>query len=197
MSGSMVLLGIGVVDGEASANLALVAVIAAFVLGALLAHLAHARRRSAGRPLHPVSLVAAEAALVVAAAAWLVVTDLPPPGPGTPWEEFGVLVTLAFAMGLQNAVVLAVGRVAVATTYETGSIDASAGPPPRSWWRRRPTAARSAGSCSCWPRSSSATWRAPPSAPLRAPRRPGCSPPLCPWLRWPSGSLVPPDGRPD
>jgi uncharacterized membrane protein YoaK (UPF0700 family) len=123
MSGSLVLLGIGVVDGEASTNLAFVAVIVAFVLGAALAHLVHARRRAEGRPLRPALLVAVEAALVVAAAVWLLATDLPPAGPGTPWEAFPVLVVLAFAMGLQNAVVLAVGSVAVATTYETGSID--------------------------------------------------------------------------
>jgi uncharacterized membrane protein YoaK (UPF0700 family) len=123
MSGSLVLLGIGVVDGEASTNLAFVAAIAAFVLGAVLAHLAHARRRTAGLPLRPAALVASEAVLVLAAAGWLLATDLPTPAPGTPWQAFPVLVVLAFAMGLQNAVVLSVGTVAVATTYETGSID--------------------------------------------------------------------------
>jgi uncharacterized membrane protein YoaK (UPF0700 family) len=123
MSGSLVLLGIGTVDGEASTNLAFVTAIAAFVLGAALAHLAHARRRAAGLALRPARLVAVEVALVVAAAVWLLVADPATPDAGTPWMAFPVLVTLAFAMGLQNAVVLSVGKVAVATTYETGSVD--------------------------------------------------------------------------
>lgn|GEM_PF-787806 len=120
MSGNLVLFGIALGEGRWTPSARFLTAIVAFVVGIGVASLVHDRRRRAGKRLRPDVLLAVEAGLLTFVFLWayLVRGD----EEGARIVVYPVLVAGAFAMGMQNASLLRVGAVAVATTYASGSV---------------------------------------------------------------------------
>ncbi len=121
MSGNVVLFGIFVGERRWPQVAAHLLSIAMFTVGVAVGTIVHDRRRDTGRRLRPDLLLLAEAALL-ALLIVLRVVDGPTPRLTVDALDYPVIALGALAMGLQTVVVGRVGRVAVATTYESGAV---------------------------------------------------------------------------
>jgi len=120
MSGNLVLFGMALGQQQWTAGAHQGAALVAFVGGVFFASRFHDRRRRSGLPLRPDLLLATEATLLAAVALWVLTV-----GAGHEAERiviYPAIVVAAFAMGMQNAALLRVGAIAVATTYASGSV---------------------------------------------------------------------------
>lgn len=120
MSGNLVLAGMALGEGSWRAGARHATALVAFALGAAWANWFHARNRRRDRPMRPDLVLAFEATLMLVVVAWIAALGgdfADEPGFVYPVIGFG-----AFAMGMQNAALLRVGVVAVATTYASGSV---------------------------------------------------------------------------
>jgi uncharacterized membrane protein YoaK (UPF0700 family) len=120
MSGNLVLFGMAIGDHQWTAGAHQGTALVAFVIGVFTASRFHDLRRRTGRPLRPDLLLATEATLLAAVAIWVLTV-----GAGHEAERiviYPAIIVAAFAMGMQNAALLRVGAVAVATTYASGSV---------------------------------------------------------------------------
>lgn len=121
MSGNLVLLGLAVGDRRWSeVGLHLVA-LATFTAGIAAGTLVHDRRRATGRKLRPDLVLATEALLLVAVMGLRAIQG-PTDVLVVEAMDVPVIALGALAMGLQNVVIGRVGKVAVTTTYESGSV---------------------------------------------------------------------------
>lgn len=120
MSGNLVLFGMALGEKQWAQGGHQAAALLAFIVGVFAASRFHDRHRRAGKPLRPDLLLGIEAAILALAAVWIGFVGAEHAG-----ERFLVypaIVLAAFAMGMQNAAVMRVGMLAVATTYATGSV---------------------------------------------------------------------------
>jgi uncharacterized membrane protein YoaK (UPF0700 family) len=120
MSGNLVLAGMALGEGSWRTGVRHGTALVAFALGAALANWYHARRRRTGRPMRPDLVLALEATLMLLVVAWI--AALGGEHAGAPAFVYPVIGVGALAMGVQNAALLRVGAVAVATTYASGSV---------------------------------------------------------------------------
>jgi uncharacterized membrane protein YoaK (UPF0700 family) len=120
MSGNLVFSGMALGDGQWRAGTRHLGALVAFAAGAAAATWFHDRRRRAGRALRPDLLLAAEALLLLAVVALVAVMGDERQGERA--LVYSVIGLGGFAMGMQNAALLRVGAVAVATTYASGSV---------------------------------------------------------------------------
>jgi uncharacterized membrane protein YoaK (UPF0700 family) len=121
MSGNLIHLGIATGELDGAATFAALAALASFALGvmAAAAHLDTRVRRN--RPMHSSTILLIETALVVCLPIIISTTGLTYSAAVQP-GDYPVIVTGAFAMGLQAVALRRVGQVAVSTTYATGSV---------------------------------------------------------------------------
>ena len=120
MSGNLVLFGMALGEKQWAQGGHQAAALLAFIVGVFAASRFHDRHRRAGKPLRPDLLLGIEAAILVLAAGWIGFVGADHPGERI--MVYPAIVFAAFAMGMQNAAVLRVGVLAVATTYATGSV---------------------------------------------------------------------------
>lgn len=121
MSGNLVLLGIAIGEGRWTATARFVTAIVAFVVGIATASRVHDRRRRSGQQLRPDLVLIVEAGMLLFVMIWVAATG-PDTDVGARIIVYPALVAGAFAMGMQNAALLRVGAVAIATTYASGSV---------------------------------------------------------------------------
>lgn len=121
MSGNLVLLGIAIGETRWTATARFVTAILAFVAGIATASRVHDRRRRSDRRVRPDLVLAVEAALLLFVMVWVAAIG-PDEDVGARIIVYPALIAGAFAMGMQNAALLRVGAVAVATTYASGSV---------------------------------------------------------------------------
>ena len=119
MSGNVVLLGMGIGDLDTQRIIAPGTALVLFSVGMAGATALHERRLHRGHRLRPDLMVATEVVLLGLLAALLAMVD------GE--DELGLLAYVAIgagalAMGVQTSAIRRVGGVAVATTYESGSV---------------------------------------------------------------------------
>lgn len=119
-SGNLVFAGMALGETSWREGARHVYALVAFAVGAAAANWFHARRRRARRPLRPDLILAGEALLLAGVVVWIALLGDDHGGAG--WYVVPVIVAGAFAMGVQNAALLRVGAVAVATTYASGSV---------------------------------------------------------------------------
>nr|WP_249420262.1 YoaK family protein [Rhabdothermincola salaria] len=120
MSGNLVLAGMALGEGSWRAGARHGTALVSFALGAAVANWFHARNRRRDRPMRPDLVLAFEAGLMVLVVVWIAV--LGGEHAGETGFVYPVIGVGAFAMGMQNAALLRVGAVAVATTYASGSV---------------------------------------------------------------------------
>lgn len=120
MSGNLVLLGMATGAHEWKAGAHQAAALAAFIGGSFVASRFHSRRRREGRALRPDLLLAADALMLLAVAGWVLLLNHDHAGERL--IVYPAVIVAAFAMGMQNSVILRVGATAVSTTYATGSV---------------------------------------------------------------------------
>jgi uncharacterized membrane protein YoaK (UPF0700 family) len=120
MSGNLVLLGIALGDGEWVIAGRRVAAVAGFMLGIGATTLFNDRRRRSSRPLRPDLVMVVEAVLLTGLVLWVGTVGADRPAEAA-IVVYPAVALGSFAMGMQNAALLRVGMVAVATTYASGS----------------------------------------------------------------------------
>jgi uncharacterized membrane protein YoaK (UPF0700 family) len=120
MSGNLVLFGMAIGERQWAQGAHQAAALLAFIFGVFTASRFHDRHRRAGKPLRPDLLLGIEAGMLLLVAAWVGFVGADHPGERI--LVYPAIVFAAFAMGMQNAAVLRVGVLAVATTYATGSV---------------------------------------------------------------------------
>jgi uncharacterized membrane protein YoaK (UPF0700 family) len=120
MSGNLVLFGMAMGDKQWAHGAHQAVALFAFVTGVFAASRFHDLHRRAGKLLRPDLLLGIEAAILVVVAAWVGFFSANHPGERV--LVYPAIALAAFAMGMQNAAVLRVGAIAVATTYATGSV---------------------------------------------------------------------------
>jgi uncharacterized membrane protein YoaK (UPF0700 family) len=120
MSGNLVFLGMALGEKQWAQGGHQAAALLAFIVGVFAASRFHDRHRRAGKPLRPDLVLGVEAAILVLAAVWIGFVGAEHSGERI--LVYPAIVLAAFAMGIQNAAVLRVGALAVATTYATGSV---------------------------------------------------------------------------
>jgi len=124
MTGNIVLWGLAVARGSLTlashTAVAIAGYIAGVAAGTWIAR--GAKEASAGRdgvlPAHVIWVLLAELALLAGFAVGWEVTGASPAG----WAQFGLLATLAAAMGVQSSAVNDMGLTQVSTTYLTGTL---------------------------------------------------------------------------
>jgi len=124
MTGNIVLWGLAVARGSLTlashTAVAIAGYIAGVAAGTWIAR--GAKEASAGRegvlPSHVIWVLLAELALLAGFAVGWEVTGASPAG----WAQFGLLATLAAAMGVQSSAVNDMGLTQVSTTYLTGTL---------------------------------------------------------------------------
>lgn len=120
MSGNLVLFGMALGEKQWAQGGHQAAALLAFIVGVFAASRFHDRHRRAGKPLRPDLLLGIEAAILALAAVWIGFVGAEHAGERI--LVYPAIVLAAFAMGMQNAAVMRVGMLAVATTYATGSV---------------------------------------------------------------------------
>ena len=120
MSGNLVLFGMAMGDKQWTQGAHQAVALLAFVAGVFAASRFHDLHRRSGRLLRPDLLLGIEAFILVLVAAWVGIFGANHSGERI--LVYPAIVLAAFAMGMQNAAVLRVGAIAVATTYATGSV---------------------------------------------------------------------------
>lgn len=120
MSGNLVLFGMALGERQWAQGGHQAAALLAFIAGVFAASRFNDRHRRAEKPLRPDLLLGVEATILVLAAVWIGFFGAEHAGERI--LVYPAIVLAAFAMGMQNAAVMRVGVLAVATTYATGSV---------------------------------------------------------------------------
>jgi uncharacterized membrane protein YoaK (UPF0700 family) len=121
MSGNLIRLGMYATKPQWPEAIRAGVAVVTFVAGVVLATRHHERQRRAGRAPRPDALLVIEAALIVLVSILIAVGHLRFDA-GVRIADMPVLAIAAFAMGIQASAMRRVGEVAVATTFETGTI---------------------------------------------------------------------------